>query len=113
MTASNIPRHGEGIIEAIPSVLGEIRYVASFQFQQFLDSLGGAQDSSTVNTQDIDQLLQITNSKSNGKITLNASKIIDLSQLISRLSGEINRLRGKLNKETVDREDLEQFVYGN
>lgn len=48
MTASNKPRHGDGIIEVKKDALGGKKFVASWQFQRFLDSLGSEQDAATI-----------------------------------------------------------------
>jgi len=38
--ASNNPKHGDNIIDAKKDTFGKLKYVATFQFQKFLDSLG-------------------------------------------------------------------------
>jgi len=40
MTAPNNPKHGDNIIDATKDTFGNIKYVATFQFQKFIDSLG-------------------------------------------------------------------------
>ena len=44
---SNLPKHGDNIIDRRKDATGREKLVASFQFQQFLDDLGAAESGST------------------------------------------------------------------
>ena len=81
--ASNIPKHGDAIIEVKTDGFGGKKLVASFQFQRFLDELGVVSNNSDSETSE--QLISALNLKNAlllAKIDNQEQHILDLEQLL-------------------------------
>ena len=94
MNSSNLPRHGDEIIEQKVSALGTTTLIAKRQFQQFLDELGTLLDNQDINLSDITQIVESLNYGSRITRLSSAVKILsDSSQLVMVNNSLISRLR--------------------
>ena len=59
VSSSNLPRHGDPIIQETPDSLGGNKLIASPQFQEFLDELGRLVNSSNQEPLSIEDLIQL------------------------------------------------------
>jgi hypothetical protein len=111
--ASNIPKHGDKIIERREDQLGGVKFVASFQFQRFLDEIGSlVQQSDDSADQDIVSIsVQIGRNSAN--INANRDQIEELFDHVASADTENAKLRALINNHIQSFSDLEQVVYGS
>lgn len=72
---ANNPRHGDAIIKMVPDGLGGNKFIASRQFQQFLDDLGADQITASTDGDDDLQLINAGQDAINSKISSLQSSI--------------------------------------
>ena len=139
--AANNPKHGDAIIRAAPDALGGTKLIATRQFQQFLDQLGTAVDSSSdsdiqsiaslnvqlghekartsVNTKSISDLFQQSASLTaqfgwqKGRVSTHIKALADLFQQLATVNTENGRLKAVIQRQRQDFEGLEQEFYGS
>lgn len=104
----NLPRHGDNIIEEISSPLGGKKFVASFQFQRFLDEIGSLSDASD-EVQSIASLLSVA-SKNKAFISTLSLEMQDFLQELASLKAESAKLSALIKQQSGAFNDLEQLV---
>ncbi len=92
MPSSNLPRHGDSIIDRVNTTLGE-KLIANRQFQEFLDELGTLVDSTPTDINDVFQLVESNSAEFSSQI----ANILDRFEKISFPEQEIY-----VNQSTID-----------
>lgn len=94
MSSSNLPRHGDAIIEQKEGALGRRSLVARPQFQQFLDELGTLLDNPDIDLSDITQIISSANYGSRiASLGSKVNKLKDSEQVTFINDALISRLR--------------------
>jgi hypothetical protein len=111
--ASNIPKHGEPIIEKKAGQLCGDKFIASFQFQRFLDELGALFDvQSDGESQEVFSL-SVQLGANSAKIAATISQMEEVTQYMASIEAENTQLKALMKAQVDAFTDLEQVVYGN
>ncbi len=109
MGSSNVPKHGESIIDQQQSALGASKLVANKQFQRFLDELGTLFDQAAISNADIIQLLAGDSATFESRLSFLRSMVIDLGNA----SQEIYANKTTIDKLTSENRRLNKIIEEN
>lgn len=115
-STSNIPKHGDPIIEERTDSLGAKKLSASRQFQQFLDQLGGLFDQTSTSSDDVIQLLssnvgeigilKAENARLSKINACNSQSLANMEAILGRIISE-----GRIMNKRID--EVEQLINGH
>ena len=109
---ASIPKHGDSIIEQASSQLGGDKFIASFQFQKFLDDLGTLFDEQSGSNNDQDLFsLSVRLGASSAKIEILGSDLEEVIEYITSVDADNKRLQAMIKSHIDSLADLEQVVY--
>ena len=100
------PRHGEPLIAAKKDSFGDIKYVASRQFQNWIDSIELASSEQVTSTEAISLF---SNSRNKAEHAESQSAMSDLLQIIEQQSNAIKKLTALYSELKTKQDDLEQL----
>ena len=111
--ANNVPKHGDPIIEQQESSLGGVKFVASRQFQQFLDDLSSLSiDVDDDEEQDVVSI-SVQIGKNSATIRATLTQLDDITEYVTAIDAENSRLKAVIKNHLDSFDDLEQVVYAS
>lgn len=107
MPSTNLPKHGDSIIEQVRDPLtGSVRYVAKRQFQQFLDDLSNISESEPTDLDDLQNQVAGTDAMVRSDIAKLIKNVTNVANMVAGLADVDSMVRRTMAENTRLRKEV-------